>query len=134
LSVALQGVGDADGDGFNDLVDKCVLRPETFNGYLDEDGCPDSTAGLGVSVSPTSEQINRDIDGDGFFNEVDGCPLQPENYNKYIDWDGCPDIIPEQSRYLHDYDLDGLDNDEDECPYDPEDYDGDRDADGCPDN
>ncbi|MCK4695188.1 MAG: OmpA family protein, partial [Candidatus Cloacimonetes bacterium] len=32
---------DTDGDGILDGVDKCPLEPETFNGYQDEDGCPD---------------------------------------------------------------------------------------------
>ena len=33
---------DSDGDGVPDKRDKCINEPETKNGYLDEDGCPDS--------------------------------------------------------------------------------------------
>jgi len=33
---------DTDSDGIIDSIDKCRLSPETFNGYLDTDGCPDS--------------------------------------------------------------------------------------------
>ncbi|MDA7990818.1 MAG: HYR domain-containing protein [Gammaproteobacteria bacterium] len=33
---------DTDGDGINDDVDQCDMRRETFNGYQDEDGCPDT--------------------------------------------------------------------------------------------
>jgi len=33
---------DTDSDGIIDSDDKCRLSPETFNGYLDTDGCPDS--------------------------------------------------------------------------------------------
>jgi hypothetical protein len=33
--------GDRDGDGVPDDLDKCPDEPETFNGYEDEDGCPD---------------------------------------------------------------------------------------------
>ncbi len=33
---------DTDGDGFDDLEDRCVDEPETVNGYEDSDGCPDS--------------------------------------------------------------------------------------------
>jgi OOP family OmpA-OmpF porin len=32
---------DKDGDGIPDAVDKCPDKPETKNGYQDEDGCPD---------------------------------------------------------------------------------------------
>jgi outer membrane protein OmpA-like peptidoglycan-associated protein/opacity protein-like surface antigen len=32
---------DTDGDGFVDGRDKCPLEPETYNGYKDDDGCPD---------------------------------------------------------------------------------------------
>jgi hypothetical protein len=32
---------DTDGDGFRDDVDKCPRAPETFNGFQDDDGCPD---------------------------------------------------------------------------------------------
>ncbi len=32
---------DTDGDGIIDSLDKCPTKPETFNGYQDEDGCPD---------------------------------------------------------------------------------------------
>lgn len=34
-------VKDQDGDGIPDAVDKCPDKPETKNGYEDEDGCPD---------------------------------------------------------------------------------------------
>jgi len=32
---------DTDGDGFLDGEDKCPRLPENFNGYMDDDGCPD---------------------------------------------------------------------------------------------
>ncbi len=34
-------IRDTDGDGFMDDVDKCVDKPETKNGFQDDDGCPD---------------------------------------------------------------------------------------------
>ncbi len=38
----VQGVtGDHDGDGIPDEDDRCPYDPETKNGYLDQDGCPD---------------------------------------------------------------------------------------------
>lgn len=36
--------GDWDGDGIADAVDECPTRPETFNGFQDQDGCPDIAA------------------------------------------------------------------------------------------
>lgn len=33
---------DTDRDGINDDMDQCDTRPETFNGYQDTDGCPDT--------------------------------------------------------------------------------------------
>src|SRR5262249_40550890 len=35
---------DSDGDGIVDRKDKCVNEPETFNGFEDDDGCPDRAA------------------------------------------------------------------------------------------
>lgn len=32
---------DTDGDGFVDGRDKCPIEPEIYNGYKDDDGCPD---------------------------------------------------------------------------------------------
>ncbi|HEY0134933.1 MAG TPA: OmpA family protein, partial [Nannocystis sp.] len=34
-------IPDTDGDGYLDNADSCVDKPETWNGYLDADGCPD---------------------------------------------------------------------------------------------
>ncbi len=34
-------IRDQDNDGIPDGVDKCIDRPETHNGFEDEDGCPD---------------------------------------------------------------------------------------------
>jgi hypothetical protein len=39
--VVVGRVGDRDGDGIDDDKDRCPYDPETRNGYLDEDGCPD---------------------------------------------------------------------------------------------
>ena len=35
---------DTDGDGIYDDQDRCDTRPEDFDGYEDEDGCPDADA------------------------------------------------------------------------------------------
>jgi OOP family OmpA-OmpF porin len=100
--------GDRDGDGYLDPVDKCPDQPENFNGYQDDDGCPD----------------DPDTDGDGIPDSVDQCVLDPEDKDGYLDNDGCPDP---------DNDLDGIPDVADKCPNEPEDLDGYEDQDGCPD-
>lgn len=99
--------GDRDGDGFLDPEDQCPDEPETWNGFQDDDGCPD----------------DPDTDGDGIPDSRDLCVLEPEDFDGYQDEDGCPDL---------DNDLDGIPDSEDKCPNDPEDFDGFQDADGCP--
>jgi outer membrane protein OmpA-like peptidoglycan-associated protein len=103
-------IGDRDGDGIKDDVDKCPDEPEDFDGFEDEDGCPDP-----------------DNDHDGIPDEQDKCPNVPENFNGVEDADGCPEGVK------NDRDGDGIPDDVDKCPDDPEDFDGFQDADGCPD-
>ena len=104
------GMGDRDGDGIKDDVDKCPDDPEDYDGFEDEDGCPDP-----------------DNDKDGIPDELDSCPNDPETYNGYKDEDGCPDGV------VRDRDGDGIPDDVDKCPDEPEDFDGFEDEDGCPD-
>ncbi|HEY1954757.1 MAG TPA: OmpA family protein [Polyangiaceae bacterium] len=101
-------VGDKDGDGIPDNVDKCPNDPENYNGYQDEDGCPD----------------DPDTDGDGIPDSKDQCVMEPEDKDGYLDDDGCPDL---------DNDADGIPDAIDKCPDKPEDFDGFEDQDGCPD-
>ena len=70
-------VVDADGDGYLDDVDQCVGDPEDFDGYSDEDGCPDP-----------------DNDNDGVPDVKDACPNVRETINGFKDADGCPDESP----------------------------------------
>jgi outer membrane protein OmpA-like peptidoglycan-associated protein len=102
--------GDRDGDGFLDPEDKCPDVPENFNGYMDDDGCPD----------------DPDTDGDGLADSRDSCPNVPEDKDGYLDDDGCPDPDNDGDAIL-DYP-----NKVDKCPDQPEDPDGFEDADGCP--
>ena len=98
---------DRDGDGFLDDQDSCPDEAETVNGYLDDDGCPES-----------------DRDGDGLWDEQDSCPDEAETVNDYLDEDGCPES---------DRDGDGFWDDQDTCPDEPETANGYQDEDGCPD-
>ncbi len=101
------GAGDCDGDGIIGKADKCWKVPEDFDGFEDDDGCPD-----------------YDNDQDGILDVDDKCPDQAEDFDGDADEDGCPDI---------DRDGDGILDDVDVCPDDPEDFDGYMDKDGCPD-
>ena len=108
VEVAKPAPGDRDGDGYLDPKDKCPDNPENFQGFEDEDGCPD----------------DPDTDGDGIKDSADSCIVEPEDKDTYLDEDGCPEI---------DNDLDGIMDSTDKCPNDPEDPDGYEDEDGCPD-
>lgn len=101
---------DKDGDGFLDDEDKCPDQPEDFDGYQDNDGCP--------------EKEDADSDNDGILDQDDRCPTDPEDKDGFKDDDGCPD---------RDNDADGVPDASDKCPTVAEDRDGFEDLDGCPD-
>ena len=101
------GPGDADNDGIEDRYDACPDAAEDYDGFRDDDGCPD-----------------YDNDNDGIPDERDACPDDPEDRDGFQDEDGCPDP---------DNDGDGIIDAEDDCPDQPEDFDGFQDDDGCPD-
>ena len=103
-------IGDRDGDGIKDDVDKCPDDPEDFDDFEDEDGCPD-----------------LDNDRDGIYDVDDKCPNEPEDKDGVEDDDGCPETD------ILDRDGDGIPDDKDKCPDDPEDKDKFEDEDGCPD-
>ncbi|MBL8719103.1 MAG: OmpA family protein [Myxococcales bacterium] len=98
---------DRDGDHVVDTADQCPDQAEDFDGWKDEDGCPDP-----------------DNDGDGIPDVVDKCPSVPEDKDGFQDDDGCPDP---------DNDGDGIADVDDQCPNEPETYNGYEDEDGCPD-
>lgn len=74
---------DSDGDGIPDGSDQCPTQAETFNGYQDGDGCPDTEQVTG----------DPDNDGDSIPDSEDQCPSDPETFNGYEDTDGCPDTL-----------------------------------------
>jgi outer membrane protein OmpA-like peptidoglycan-associated protein len=100
--------GDRDGDGILDPDDECPDAPEDFDGFEDEDGCPDV-----------------DNDEDGILDRDDECPDNPEDRDRWEDSDGCPDPDNDQDEIL---------DADDECPNDPEVYNDFEDEDGCPDS
>ncbi len=136
-------LGDRDGDGLKDDVDRCPDDPEDRDGFEDEDGCPepDNDRDGILDVDDKCPLIPEDRDGfqdedgcpdadandrdgDKILDNVDKCPDDPEDYDQFQDEDGCPELDNDQDRIL---DVDDL------CPNDPEDYDKFEDEDGCPD-
>lgn len=89
------GVGytlnDGDSDGVASFGDQCPARDEDWNGFQDDDGCPDA-----------------DDDKDGIRGEVDACPREAEDMNQYEDEDGCPDGHEDE-------DKDGIADKDDKC-------------------
>jgi outer membrane protein OmpA-like peptidoglycan-associated protein len=98
---------DRDGDGILDAKDQCPDEPEDFDGWQDEDGCPEP-----------------DNDADGVLDATDQCPNDPEDRDGFEDEDGCAEL---------DNDKDGLNDSIDQCPSEAEDRDNFEDDDGCPD-
>jgi outer membrane protein OmpA-like peptidoglycan-associated protein/opacity protein-like surface antigen len=107
LSYAFTGNFDTDNDGIIDKYDLCPDKAEDFDGFEDEDGCPD-----------------KDNDKDGILDIDDKCPNDAEDFDGFEDYDGCPDL---------DNDKDGILDINDKCPDQAEDFDGFEDEDGCPD-
>ena len=137
-------IGDRDGDGYKDDEDECPDEPEDFDGFKDEDGCPDpdndndGILDVDDECPDTPEDFDGDEDedgcpegddgdrdGDGILDKDDQCPDDPEDRDGFEDEDGCPD---------DDNDKDGILDKDDNCPNDPEDMDGFEDEDGCPDD
>jgi len=65
---------DSDGDGIPNVKDLCLNQAEDFDGFEDENGCPD-----------------YDNDVDGIPDSVDLCSDEAENFDGVEDEDGCPD-------------------------------------------
>ncbi len=80
---------DRDGDGIPDGVDRCPDEPEDYDGFQDDDGCPD-----------------RDNDNDGVPDTEDRCPNTPGPAENA----GCP---------IFDRDGDGIPDHLDKCPDEP---------------
>jgi OmpA-OmpF porin, OOP family len=115
-------VSDRDGDGIPDDVDLCPDEPEDFDGFQDEDGCPDpDNDGDGIPdhldkcpnvFAQTPDGCPYpDTDGDGIPDHLDMCPTE---YAKTPD--GCPDT-----------DGDGIPDHLDKCPTEYA-----KTPDGCP--
>ncbi len=102
-------VVDTDGDGIVDELDACPNEPEDFDGFRDEDGCPDfdndSDGILDVDDACPNEPgppanhgcPDSDRDGDGVPDRIDNCPDEPGP----VENQGCPEeqlVVIEESR------------------------------------
>lgn len=65
---------DSDKDGIADANDRCPTEPETANGYLDEDGCPDVPPGS-VKVTNTRVEIKEIV-----VFETGSATLEPSSF------------------------------------------------------
>jgi outer membrane protein OmpA-like peptidoglycan-associated protein len=133
---------DRDYDGIPDKRDACPTVAEDYDGFEDDDGCPDlDNDGDGIpdrdDLAPdlpedmdgfedSDGRPDRDNDGDGIDDSQDECPDEAEDFDGDRDTDGCPDVID-------DADADGIPDSVDACPSEAEDIDGFEDTDGCPD-
>lgn len=99
---------DQDDDGIADARDRCPTQPEDFDGFQDEDGCPD-----------------LDDDGDGVADAADACPRVAGEASNDAKYNGCPSP---------DRDGDTFDNEVDRCPDEAETWNGVQDDDGCADD
>jgi OOP family OmpA-OmpF porin len=125
IARATPGPEDRDGDGYDDKVDECPDNPEDFDGFEDENGCPDEDND-NDKVLDAAELVDGVWTNKDQKESVD-CRNDPEDIDDFEDEDGCPDP---------DNDKDGLiDHPEkiDQCPNEPEDFDKFEDEDGCPD-
>ncbi len=136
------GGRDSDGDGLKDRLDPCPKAAEDFDGFRDDDGCPDpdnDEDGVPDAID-LAPDLPEDFDGwededgrpdpdndrDGILDINDDCPDEAEDFDGHQDDDGCPEEF-------EDRDGDGIPDEDDVCPDEPEDIDGFRDTDGCPD-
>ena len=134
------GWKDTDGDGIEDRLDLCPKAKEDFDGFQDQDGCPDlDNDGDGIpdvkdgapnkaedmdGFEDTDGVPDLDNDGDGIPDTLDKAPNKAEDFDGFQDDDGAPDP---------DNDGDGIPDAKDKCPNQPETVNGYQDDDGCPD-
>ncbi|MBJ80654.1 MAG: hypothetical protein CMH60_04980, partial [Myxococcales bacterium] len=130
---------DRDGDGYFNEDDDCPGQAEDFDGFEDEDGCPerDNDEDGVLDGDDQCQGALEDMDGfedgdgcpeedndeDGLLDADDKCPDEAEDIDEFEDEDGCPDL---------DHDQDGVLDTEDKCLEEGEDVDEFEDEDGCP--
>jgi len=89
-------------EGFSDKyasvctgLDNCPEEAEDFDGYQDDDGCPDADNDRDGLCDPWVEAKGMLANFAHICKGVDLCPEQAETLNSYKDEDGCPDEVPQ---------------------------------------
>ena len=75
--------------------DNCPEEAEDFDGYQDDDGCPDADNDRDGLCDPWVEAKGMLSQYAHICKGVDLCPEQAETLNSYKDDDGCPDEVPQ---------------------------------------
>ncbi|MCL4101151.1 OmpA family protein [Fibrobacter sp. HC4] len=89
-------------EGFSDKyasvctgLDNCPEEAEDFDGFQDDDGCPDADNDRDGLCDPWVEAKGMLANFAHVCKGVDLCPEQAETLNNYKDEDGCPDEVPQ---------------------------------------
>jgi OmpA-OmpF porin, OOP family len=109
---------DTDKDGIPTPSDACPNNPEDYDGFQDQDGCPDCDHDIDWAFCLYEEGVRPncpnattdDHDGDGLSNTSDPCPTLPEDKDGFQDQDGCPDADNDDDCFI---------DEADECPNAP---------------
>jgi len=86
--------------------DNCPEEPEDFDGFQDDDGCPDPDNDRDGLCDPWVEAKGMLAQNAHICKGVDLCPDQSETLNNYKDDDGCPDEVPQPPKKV--FVLDGV--------------------------
>ena len=76
-------------------LDNCPEEAEDFDGFQDDDGCPDADNDRDGLCDPWVEAKGMLSNFAHICKGVDLCPEQAETLNEYKDDDGCPDEVPQ---------------------------------------
>lgn len=76
-------------------LDNCPEEAEDFDGFQDDDGCPDPDNDRDGLCDPWVEAKGMLSNFAHICKGVDLCPEQAESLNDYKDDDGCPDEVPQ---------------------------------------
>ncbi len=123
ITIRFGGSNDADHDGFDDKIDKCPLVPEDFDGFEDEDGCPEwdndgdalsdlveTNTGIYTNVDSTGTDPNvadTDMDGINDYEEIFTYKTNPLNVDTDADSLSDGDEINEYQTDPNSVDTDG---------------------------